>query len=371
MKRAARSEAKPKKKAAPAATRIAEAKAPARPPVAKPAVRQGVIREIGAAEEDERRESVRLAALQLENSKLKSMVSQFETILHPYVSAFEKLSADNNKSREAVKALQQEVNEKTDELQRNLIEKEAVRNYLSTILESLPNGVITTDMDGSITGANRTAKDILDQEGSALLGENINTALGQDVVPPSDPVDPMAEPISFARGNGESFKLALSVTAMMEGSHQTGYVVNLQDVTLLKKLEEQSARRNRFTVMGEMAANIAHEIRNPLGSIELFASLVRKGLPEEDEKMQLMHRISSAITSMNHIISNVLEYTKPRAVTLKELDLHTLLRELEGFFSFQCEQNGVQLELGLEAADCWIRADREMLKQVFHNLLLN
>jgi signal transduction histidine kinase len=167
-------------------------------------------------------------------------------------------------------------------------------------------------------------------------------------------------------------KLEVSVTHMKgESGQQPGYVVNLQDVTLLKKLEEQSARRNRFTVMGEMAANIAHEIRNPLGSIELFASLVRKGLEEEDEKTALMNRISSAITSMNHIISNVLEYTKPRAVTLKEMDLHVLLRELEAFFGFQCEQSGVTLELALEAPDAWIRADREMLKQVFHNLLLN
>ncbi|HUJ76847.1 MAG TPA: ATP-binding protein, partial [bacterium] len=117
--------------------------------------------------------------------------------------------------------------------------------------------------------------------------------------------------------------------------------------------------------------NIAHEIRNPLGSIELFASLVRKGMAEGDERMTLMHHISSAITSMNHIISNVLEYSKPRSVSLQPMDLHALLRELDGFFRFMAGQNGVELVLALQAPQGQIRGDRELLKQALHNLLLN
>lgn len=309
----------------------------------------------------------RLQALEIENAKLRTVAGQMEV----FVSALEKLAEDNAKNREAMNALQQEVLKKTQELQSNLIEKEQVRAYLSTILESLPNGVMTTDLAGSITGVNRKAKEILGREGVELLGEDINTVIGARIVPPDEPPDPLASPIALARASGETLKLQISVTPLKDAERQTGYVVNLQDVTLLKKLEEQSARRDRFTAMGEMAANIAHEIRNPLGSIELFTSLVRKGLDGDDEKMAHLNRISSAVTSMNHIISNVLEYTKPRTVSLKELDLHALLHELEGFFSFQCQQNGVILMLNLEAPDPRIRADREMLKQVFHNLLLN
>jgi signal transduction histidine kinase len=123
--------------------------------------------------------------------------------------------------------------------------------------------------------------------------------------------------------------------------------------------------------MGEMAANMAHEIRNPLGSIELFAALVRKGMPEGDEKVPLLGHIFSAVASMNHILSNVLEYSKPRAVSLQPMDLHGLLEELAGFFRFMAQQNGVALVLSLDAPRARIRADRELLKQVFHNLLLN
>ncbi len=308
--------------------------------------------------------------------------------------AADKLGKEFQRTREQVDTLKLEVeqknralDEKNQELERNLFEKEKVKNYLASIFESLPVGVLVTDLAGGITSVNRAGQAMIGADAEQLIGERVNALLGLPLVPRAHPAaDPAAspqadraapsaapaDPISFQRRDGELLKLQVSVTGMRgEGQQTAGYVVNVQDVTLLKKLEEHAERRNRFTVMGEMAANIAHEIRNPLGSIELFASLVRKGLDDQDEKMALMSHISSAITSMNHIISNVLEYTKPRAASLLGLDLHGLLKELDGFFRFMAMQNGVELELALEAPQPWIRGDRELLKQVFHNLLLN
>ena len=139
----------------------------------------------------------------------------------------------------------------------------------------------------------------------------------------------------------------------------------------MKKLEEHAKRQNRFTAMGEMAANIAHEIRNPLGSIELFASLVKKDLPGDDEKVVLLDHISSAIASMNHIISNVLEYTKPRPVAPVPLNLAAVLKEVVAFSSYLAENNGIQVDFQTSKRKCWIRGDEERLKQVFQNLMLN
>jgi signal transduction histidine kinase len=156
-----------------------------------------------------------------------------------------------------------------------------------------------------------------------------------------------------------------------DNEQQQGYIVNVQDVTLLKKLEEQAARRDRFTAMGEMAANIAHEIRNPLGSIELFASLVKKGLPPKDDKLEYINHITNGVASMNHIISNLLEYTKPRPVALQKVDLHKLVEETVEFTRFSASQNQVQMGLSLKARQCRIHGDPELLKQVFHNLILN
>jgi PAS domain S-box-containing protein len=337
-------------------------------------------KKIAAASEGEARQAqilqAQIEALELDNERLLKIAEQG---LQQYLEAAEKLAQSHGKLERDVADLNllveeknRALDEKNKELERNLVDKERVKNYLASILESLPVGVLVTDLDGGVTTVNRAGQGMIGADAHALVGENINTLMGTPLVPRAEPAAEPREPLTLVRRDGATLKLQVSVTPMGgEGRPATGYVVNVQDVTLLKKLEEHAERRNRFTVMGEMAANIAHEIRNPLGSIELFASLVRKGLEEGDEKQVLMNHISSAITSMNHIISNVLEYTKPRAVMLKEMDLHGLLRELVNYFLHVAKQNGVDLTLSLEAHTPWIRGDWELLKQVFHNLLLN
>jgi PAS domain S-box-containing protein len=361
MKRAERGSTKVRQPA-PTKRRGAEGSVRAEPDAARPSL---------AVADDKRARALemRVQALEIENAKLAAIA---QTAVERAVKMVETVALKQERNKQELADLRREIAEKNQVLERNLLELGAVRKHLGNILESLPVGVVATDIGGSITAVNRVAKTIIGRDGRELLGQRINDVMGIALTPENGAAPEASDTISYTRPDGETLRLSVSCVHMPgEGGQQPGYVVNLQDVTQLKKLEEQSARRNRFTAMGEMAANIAHEIRNPLGSIELFASLVRKGLDGDDEKMAHLNHISSAVTSMNHIISNVLEYTKPRAVSLKELDLHGLLRELEGFFSFQCQQNGVTLALNLEAPDPWIRADREMLKQVFHNLLLN
>lgn len=329
-----------------------------------------------AGQDDPRVLKARIQMLEFELAQQHAVAAQG---LKSFSAAADRLQDSFRKTREQVYALQREVDqknraldEKNRELERNLFEKEKVKNYLASIFESLPVGVLVTDLEGGVTSVNRAGQGMIGAEASELMGQNVNQLMGVHLAPRSEPVFELADPLLYVRKDGEPLKFQVSVTRMKgDGDRTSGYVVNLQDVTLLKKLEEHAERRNRFTVMGEMAANMAHEIRNPLGSIELFASLVRKGLPEGDEKLPLLSHIFSAVASMNHIISNVLEYSKPRAVSLQPIDLHGLLEELAGFFRFLAQQNGVELVLAFDANRAWIRADRELLKQVFHNLLLN
>ncbi len=89
-----------------------------------------------------------------------------------------------------------------------------------------------------------------------------------------------------------------------ETSEHQGIIINLSDITLLKKLEEEAERKNRLTAMGEIAMQVAHEIRNPLGSIKLFVSMMSKDFDEESSEMELLQHISSAVQSMDHTIGS-------------------------------------------------------------------
>jgi len=87
--------------------------------------------------------------------------------------------------------------------------------------------------------------------------------------------------------------------------------------------------------------------------------------------MVMMNHISSGITNMNHVISNVLEYTKPRPANLRRMDLHQVLREVLGFSRYMAEQNGVGFEEKLAKGEPTVRGDADQLRQVFQNMIQN
>lgn len=324
-----------------------------------------------------------LEVLQAELAQLKVQMTQKDLLLDQGFQVFNqaatKLEENQKRYQETVAALNLEIDEQNKELERNLVEKEKVKNYLSNILESLAIGVFVTDLEGRVTSVNRAGLNLLGGDADALAGRDINEVLGTELLPRSKggkgritSHQELEEPVPYTRQDGEALQFSVDITPMTEeGGAQLGYILNVQDITLLKKLEEHANRRNRFTAMGEMAANIAHEIRNPLGSIELFTSLVKKGLPESDEKLEMMNHITNGIASMNHIISNLLEYTKPRPVVLQPLNLHRLLREVVDFTRFSAQQNEVEVCEELTATRADIQGDPELLKQVFHNLIVN
>ncbi|HBP10326.1 MAG TPA: PAS domain-containing sensor histidine kinase, partial [Nitrospina sp.] len=152
---------------------------------------------------------------------------------------------------------------------------------------------------------------------------------------------------------------------------QIGTVLILQDRTDLRQLEELAHRNQRLREMGEMAAGIAHEIRNPLGSIELFASLLKKDLEEDPEKVKLVQHIRAGVQNMDRIISTLLLFAKSSQPSRQQCDINLLLAELlDGLDDIRVPDNiKVVREFGNE--EMLANGDRELLRQVFPNLIRN
>ena len=328
---------------------------------------------------------------------------------------------------------------------------EQERSSLENIFESLPIGTLVTDEDGIIRRCNQAAVSMLGWARAHLVAGRAWEIL---TVPPAEAA---AIDRSWKRPDGNTRQLELSLKPMGNSEtggdphddqssnsqvdqqvDQRGWVVNIQDVTELRKLQEDAARRHRYVAMGEMAASVAHEIRNPLASIGLFAELIqrellahRPGPPQQSlvpslapaeprggetkgtsavreriergdegssaaplasstqapstqaltpwdgrECLRHVDHIAAAVSSVNHIISNLLTYTKPRAVKQHPLALDRLLRQSIDFLGVIATKHDVRVDLHLTppAADDLpprVQGDSEQLKQVFHNLFLN
>jgi two-component system sensor histidine kinase FlrB len=265
-----------------------------------------------------------------------------------------------------VKNLNLQLEKKNQELEENLKEKEQVRNYLHNILESLSTGVLVLDLEGKITTQNRAFLKIVKG-----YRKEIKAFIDRYILNGGESQKKSTE-LELKYKNGapkviyfRSFPLIGTKNEIM------GTVITLDDITRLKRLEEQVNRNSRLRAMGEMAANIAHEIRNPLGSIELFASLLKRDLFGNDKCRRLVEQIISGVKNLNQVISNTLLFTHTLVPNIQKVNLAALLEEALLFSSHQINGKKIKVIRGYSQNNCSLYADSALLKQLFLNIILN
>jgi two-component system sensor histidine kinase PilS (NtrC family) len=152
-----------------------------------------------------------------------------------------------------------------------------------------------------------------------------------------------------------------------------GRVINFQDLTELRRMEQQVRRTERLAVIGGLAAGVAHEIRNPLASISGSIELLRSSPTESDETGALMDIVTREIDRLNELITELLDYTNPRPPTKVALDLAEVVRGTAGAFSKDRDFADVALAVDIAApgGQLEVDADPEKLRQVMWNLLRN
>ena len=274
---------------------------------------------------------------------------------------------------EKFEAINKELDCKNIELQDALAEKEKISSYLQNILESLTTGVVVTDLEGKTTMMNQCAETFTGFSKEEARGKNASSLFGDEF--PSDP-EGRFNLKHFDGGLGKKIglkgtRLEIFGSAVKTGNDkEIGMVIVLRDITRLEKLEQRIKRTEKLAAMGEIAANIAHEIRNPLGSIGLFASLLIKELKEKKNRDRASH-IISAVKDMDNKISNLLMFARDQKPLMKEVSIHNVLKEIIIFSEQILGKENIILTVNYEDVDPIIAGNAEMLKQVFLNLMLN
>jgi PAS domain S-box-containing protein len=289
-----------------------------------------------------------------------------------------KLQDSYDNLQERVKKLDLELAEKNAALEKNLREKEEVKNYLNYILESLTNGVIVVDRNARITTFNRTAGTLTGLAPADCLGQPIKDIFDNDIFDAavSRVSNSAGAPLSLERelpgADGQKIHLRISASWVRDRNQKpVGTVIVLQDTTRLKFLEEEAQRNKRLQAMGEMAAGIAHEIRNPLASIELFASLLKKDLEDEPAKDQLVEHIRSGVKNMDRIISSFLLFAKSPRPSRQKCNIQQLLKNLlDHSTDFDIPDN-IRIESKFHSEEFMVQGDDELLRRVFLNLIRN
>jgi len=249
--------------------------------------------------------------------------------------------------------------------------------FNTSVLRVLGSGILVVDLKGRVLHMNRAALDILEKNESQMMGRNIGEfpemsefeQAIQNTVANGKPEDRHELKHKTSAG---IVTLGLSTSLLTDhGGAVTGVVASFRNLGALRKLEEQLRRAHYLEALSNMAAGVAHEIRNPLNSIRGFAQLVMEQEQNETSK-EYTKIILEEVERMNHIVQDMLDFSRQRQLTLLPLSLLKVMEELVRDMQVDAKAAKVSLDI-LEPGEDLPNAmgNRAKLRQVFRNIVIN
>jgi len=255
-----------------------------------------------------------------------------------------------------------ELADRNEALGKNLRANEELREHLTAIVESLSTGLLVMDNEGTITRCNQAGEQLLGLKREEIIRRSLASCLKEahldgDVYP-------------LTTRHGATVALSQRALQTSEGRH-SGSLVLIHDLTTVRELEDRLQRRNRLAAMGEMVGRIAHEIRNPLGSIELFASMLRRDLNGVPALKGYAEHISSSVHMLNRLLTNLLVYTKPDCSHGRWHETEALMLDALTLAAHAVANTRIDIRLHVDPPAARIWCDAGQMKQVLLNLILN
>jgi len=255
--------------------------------------------------------------------------------------------------------------------QKDIVDLEILKE---NIIQSISSGLIALDEHGKVIAFNRGAERIFGIDSKDAIQKDIN-----DMAPFIMPYLKVADPnkfsqLSYQRGDGQQIDLLLNVSPLKEqDGSKKGEILVFQDTTRIREMEREVKRMEDLAMLGELAAGIAHEIRNPLASISGSIQVLNDSLPKEATRInkKLMEIMLREVNRLNHLVNDFLQFARPQTIEVEEFDLNQLI--MDTLYIFQNSQNWSQ-HLALEtkfSSPLRIKSDPQQLKQVFWNIFLN
>jgi PAS domain S-box-containing protein len=249
--------------------------------------------------------------------------------------------------------------------------------YQRTILDNLPSGVISLDLEGKITEANRGAIGILGREMQDMRGlrvERVSPVFYQVFRQTSFNGRPelrMEVSIEIP-GSANPVPLSLSSLVLRNAEAEPiGCLLIFTDQSLIKQMEREIRRSESLAALGRFAASIAHEIRNPLVSIKTFTRLLPERYEDEEFRTSFSSLADQEIDRISGLVDHLLNLVRPSMVKQETVDLRSLLDDVLQVASVEWAKSGIETVRRNWEIPCLIRGDGEKLKQVFINLIQN
>jgi PAS domain S-box-containing protein len=254
----------------------------------------------------------------------------------------------------------------------------AMLEYHHCVLSSLRTGIIVVRKDGTVRTFNTGARNItglVEAEMAERPLEELPESLGPVVTALRRTLEEgkslVQDHLEIPTARMEKVPITLETSLLKAGNGEViGAIATLKDMTLLRQMETQLLRAERFSALGEMAAGVAHEIKNPLNAIMGFSKRLSGKLAEPSLK-RYADVIAEEVVRLDSIVNDVLDYSRTDRVDKKPSDLHRILEETLSFLGEKIEKGQVRVVRELGQGIPMVPLDVAKVRQVLLNLALN
>jgi two-component system sensor histidine kinase PilS (NtrC family) len=263
-------------------------------------------------------------------------------------------------------------------LERASSEIAGLQAFNQHVIDSLASGLATTDPQGLIITFNRAAEAITGHTAASVIGHRIDDVLE---LPPRLAKELRSGAAAgrgrrteapYRTGDGRQIELGFTATQLQTPSGTAGLLFAFQDVTDIKKLERDARLRQRLAAVGEMAAGIAHEIRNPLASMSGSIQILRQELPLTDDQAQLMDIVLRESERLNETIRSFLAYARPQRFSIARFDVRGVLNDAALLLRNSSElHDGHVIDVQVPETEVAFEADENQIRQIVWNLATN
>ncbi len=255
------------------------------------------------------------------------------------------------------------------EVERVTAREVELRLYNERIINSVASGVMVVKNDGIITTLNPEAERIFGYKKEELLGYNIKSINGSDnlwqkmeqAIKTGKPI--IRGDVEILSKNGDVVPIGFNISLLeTQNKEISGCVLIFKDLSEIRRLEEKVKQNERLSYLGKMASWVAHEIRNPLTSIDGFAQLLMN-VSDKDKIKMYIEEIRKGTQRINHIIDDILTFARSKKIELKKIDLKKLINDII---------KTIKVKIVFEDCDeANVQGEEESLRRLFVNLITN
>ncbi len=326
--------------------------------------REAVIRQMDLPQKLERILTGSIGAIAARNV-LRDMLPLSLADARTLVESFREMEKDLATTRE-------EVTHKEEEIR-------ARERFLASVVRSIDDAVVSLDFEGRITTVNEGACRLFRREEAEMIGKDFNFIVRDTryrekrriIARSTYRTGHWRGEVEITRRDGSTAPALLSTAKIIdERGKPIGFVSSFKDLTEIKAMQHKMIQTEKLASLGQMAAGVAHEVRNPLGSIKMSLRLLRDDL-RSAETIEVVEHIRDAVGSMEVIVNELLDYTRDITLQLDEYDLGKIARSAVFGLEEETAKKGIAVEIEEPGGALTAMVDGVRLKQAMTNIVKN